>query len=189
MVSKGDGQEKGSLDFLTELYFKQFRHLQIDLFKPCVLRTLFYLDRQIWMKTQHSSEGSWRPHPYLLLLLPLRGAWFCNITLITFKLHDTFSKYLMSHKTELDPKFTKKGLAVALHVAFSRTEDWVLGAHEPTSSRLTSQQIKLESLLCARNLSYFEKSCFIKTNKNKSREEFLNCEQLKTHKPETFCYG
>ena len=77
MVSKGDGQEKGSLDFLTELYFKQFRHLQIDLFKTCVLRTLFYLDHQIWMKTQHSSEGSWPPHLYLLLL-PLRGAWFRN---------------------------------------------------------------------------------------------------------------
>lgn len=138
---------------------------------------LFYLDHQMWMKTRHSSEGSWPPHLYLLLL-PLRGAWFRNITLVTFKLHDTFSKYLMSHKTELDPKFTKKGLAVALHVAFSRTEDWVLGAHEPTSSRLTSQQIKLESLLCARNFSYFEKSCFIKT-KTTAEKNFWIVSSLK----------
>ena len=154
------------------------------------MRFLFYLEHHIWMKTQHSLEGSW--HSHLYFLLPLWEAYFHNITLITSKLHDTFSKYLMSPSIlclqELDPKFTKKGLAVALHAAFSRREDWVLGAYEPTR-RWTSQQIKLESLLCARNCSYFEKSCFIKTNKNNSREEFLNCEQLKTHKPETFCYG
>lgn len=61
-----------------------------------------------------------------------------------------------------------------------------LVAYEPTSG-LASPQI-LEGLLHVRNCSYFEKSCFIKANKH-NREEFLNCEQPITCKPEIFCHS